>query len=276
MKERFALAFSGSLASSAAVAWLMERHGADVVTVTIDVGQAGDLDDVRARALACGARRAHVIDARDAFARDYVVPALRAGAIGDSSSLLGLADPLVAKALVEVAGIEGADAVAYASSGTPADGAHHDAFHALLRAIDPVRRIVMPAREWGMDASGLSEYARARSLPVALGRSSPHLLIRRAVAPAQAPGAEAHLDIAFEGGVPIALNDVAMTPAELIESLSLIAGHYGLGYGSDVTAPAAVVLGAAYRATEGTDDGVRLTLTRGQYTIDKRPVGSVV
>jgi argininosuccinate synthase len=274
-KERFALAFSGSLASSAAVAWLMERHGADVVTVTVDVGQSGDLDDVRARALACGARRAHVIEARDAFARDHVVPALRAGAI-DDTSLMRLADPLIAKALVDVAGIEDADAVAHASSPTPEDGGHGDAFDAAVRAADPSLRIVTPAREWGMDAARLSDYARARSLPIALGRSSPHLLIRRAVAPAQAPGAEAHLDITFEGGIPVALNDVAMTPAELIESLSLIAGQYGLGFGSGVMAPAAVVLGAAYRATAGADDGVRLTLTRGHYTVDTRPVGSVV
>jgi argininosuccinate synthase len=276
MKERFALAFSGSLASSAAVAWLMERHGADVVTVTVDVGQTGDLDDVRARALACGARRAHVIDARDAFARDYVIPAVRSGAIADTASLSRLADPLIAKTLVEVAGIEAADAVAHASSRTPDAGGHDGSFDALLHAVDPSLRIVTPAREWGMGAPRLAEYVRARGLPATFGRPASHLLIRPAVAPERASSAEAHLDLAFECGVPVALNDVVMTPAELIESLSLIAGQYGLDFGSDVTAPAAVVLGAAYRATSSPDEGVRLTLTPGRYTIEKHPVGSVV
>jgi argininosuccinate synthase len=275
IKERLALAYSGSLASSAAVSWLMEHHGADVVTVTVDVGQTGDLDDVRARALACGARRAHVVDAREAFARECIIPALRAGDARGPSSLVRLADPLIARTLVEVAAIEGADAVAHASSRLAADG--EAAFDLCLRAVDPSLRIVTPVREWGMDGARLAEYARARSLPATPGRPARHLLIRRAADPAHAPGAEAHLDITFERGVPVALNDVTMTPAELIESLSLIAGQYGLGFGSDVPAPAAVVLAAAYRTTGGADEAVRVTLTRHGYTIEKQaPAGSTV
>jgi argininosuccinate synthase len=270
MKERFALAYSGSLASSAAVAWLMERHGADVVTVTVDVGQTGDLEEVRARALACGARRAHVIDARDAFARDYVMPALRSGEAATAASLLRLADPLIAKKLAEIAAIEGADAVAHAAS-------PDSTLQAWLSRIDASLRVVAPAQEWGMDAERLSDYARARSLPGTVRRQAPHLLLRRAVDPALAPEAEAHLDIAFERGVPAMLNDVQMTLAELIESLSLIAGQYGLGYRDAVSAPAAVVLRAAFAAMDGADDVVRLALTRGTYTLDKRsPVGSAL
>jgi argininosuccinate synthase len=98
MKQRIALAYSGSVASSAAVAWLMERHGADVVTVTVDVGQTDDLEEVRARALACGALRAHVIDARDAFARDVAIPILRGG--GEAASFARMADQLTARTLV--------------------------------------------------------------------------------------------------------------------------------------------------------------------------------
>ena len=268
MKERFALAYSGSLASSAAVAWLMERHGADVVTVTVDVGQTGDLEEVRARALACGARRAHVVDARDEFARDYVMPALRSGEA--ASSLVRLADPLIAKKLAEIAAIEAADAVAHAAS-------PDSTLHAWVSRIDASLRVVVPAQEWGMDAERLSDYARVRSLPGTMRRPAPHLLTRSAVDPARAPEVEAHLDIAFERGVPVMLNDVQMTLAELIESLSLIAGQYGLGYRDDVTAPGAVVLRAAFAAMDGADDVVRLALTRGTYTLDKRsPVGSAL
>jgi argininosuccinate synthase len=260
MKERIVLAYSGSLASSAAIAWLLERHGADVVALTVDVGQTDDLEEVRARALACGAVRAHVIDTRDTFARDYVVPALQSG--GRAVSLTRLADPLIAKTLAHIAAIENADAVAHA--GTGAAAADPGGLDAAIAIFDPSLRIIAPAQEWEMDAAHLLEYARARTLPGTPERRQPHLLFRRAVDPARAPRAEARLDIAFERGVPTSLNGVPMTLEELIESLSLIAGQYGLGYGEALAAPAAVVLRAAYAAAAGGDDAVRITLQPGQ------------
>jgi hypothetical protein len=120
-----------------------------------------------------------------------------------------------------------------------------------------------------MDAAGLADYARARTLPGRVTRPEPHLLIRRAVDPARAPRVDAHLDIAFDKGLPAALNGVQMTLQELIESLSLIAGHYGLGYGEPVPAPAAIVLRAAYAASGGEDDSVRVTLQPGTYTVER-------
>jgi argininosuccinate synthase len=265
-KERIVLAYSGSLASSAAIAWLLERHGADVVALTIDVGQTEDLEEVRARALACGALRAHVVDARDAFARDYVVPALARGVI-DAESWCRLADPLIASTLADIAAIESADAIAHAAAG---EGSHQRgaALDAALAAAAPALPVVAPAREWRMDAGSLADYARARSLPGALERREPHLLIRRAGDPARAPQAAARLDLSFEDGVPVSLNGVPMTLVELIESVSLIAGQYGLGHGAQRPVPAAVVLRAAYGAARGRHESVRLSLRPGTYEIE--------
>ena len=265
-KERIVLAYSGSLASSAAIAWLLERHGADVVALTVDVGQTEDLEEVRARALACGALRAHVVDVRDAFARDYVVPAL-AGAAVDAESWRRLADPLIASTLAEIAAIESADAIAHAAAGDETSE-RAAALDAALAAAAPALRLVAPAREWQMDAGRLADYARARSLPGTLDRPQSNLLIRRAGDPARAPEAPAHLNFVFEAGVPVSLNGVPMTLVELIESVSLIAGQYGVGYGTPHPAPAAIVLRAAYGAAGGNDAAVRLSLRPGTYKIE--------
>lgn len=256
MKERVLLAYSGTLASSAAAAWLAERHGAEVVTVTVDVGQTDDLDEVRARALTCGAVRAHVIDARDVFAHDYVIPALRDDA---TRPLATLAHPLIARTLVDVAAIEAVDVVAHASSGSTID--------AEIAAVDQALRLVTPAREWAMGGADLAEYARARRLPSGLPRE-PHLLVRRSIDPARAAGAEAMLVIAFEDGIPVSVNGVSMALQELIESLSLIGGQQGIGHGDGPPAPAAVILRTAYAAAGGANGTARLKLDRGTCAVE--------
>lgn len=261
MKQRIALAYSGSLASSAALAWLLERHDGAVVAVTLDVGQLGDLDDVRSRALAGGALRAHVVDAREAFAQNYAMPALRIALSG--TALAPLADPLIARALVDVAQIEAADAVAHAASA----GERGAQLTGQVSVLDPSVRVLAPAHEWTMDAAQLAAFSRERGLPVGVDRPESNLLIRRASDPARAPEGDAHLDIAFAAGIPVAINGVSMTPAELIESLSLIGGQYGLGFGDAIPSPAAIILGAAYRAAPGGNDAVRVTLERGSYRV---------
>ena len=264
MKQRIALAYSGSLPSSAAVAWLREQHDADVVTVTVDIGQSDALDEVRQRALACGAVRAHVIDARDVFARDYALPALAAHAReAEGEGLGGIADPLIARTLVEVGRIESVQAVAHASATQRWDQ--------LIARIDPAVAVVAPAREWDMDANRLADYARVRHLPGHLGCAAQHLLIRPVQDPARAPGPEAQLDIAFDRGVPVSINGVTMTCQELIESLSLIAGQHGVGFGDTVPAPGAVILRAAYRSAVGPDASVRFKLHIGCYAVVNEP-----
>jgi argininosuccinate synthase len=169
--------------------------------------------------------------------------------------------------LAEIAAIESADAIAHAALADDGPGRAAD-LDAALAALAPRMRVVAPAREWNMDSVRLADYARARSLPGTPERREPHLLIRRVVDPACAPQAAAHLDVQFEGGVPVSLNGVPMTLVELIESVSLIAGQYGLGHGSPQPAPAGVVLGAAYAAARDGDESVRITVQAGSYKIE--------
>src|SRR5206468_5094598 len=103
--ERIVLAYSGGLGTSVAIPWLAEKYGAEIVAVTMDLGQGRGLEDVRDRALAAGAVRAHVLDVREEFARDYILPALQADAIYEDRYPMGtaLGRPLIARKLVEIA-----------------------------------------------------------------------------------------------------------------------------------------------------------------------------
>ena len=163
--ERIVLAFSGGLDTSVAIPWLQEKHRAEVVTVTVDLGQGASPEDVRDRALAIGAARAHVIDARDEFARDFILPALQAGAMYEGRYPLAtaLGRPLIAKYLVEIAHIEGTNAVAHGCSGKGNGQVRMDIS---ARALDPDIRVIAPAREWDLTWQDEIEYARQRGIPL--------------------------------------------------------------------------------------------------------------
>src|SRR6516165_1044339 len=121
--ERIVLAYSGGLDTSVAIPWLKEKYQAEIIAVTMDLGQGKELEEVRDRALATGAVRAHVLDVREEFARDFIVPALKADAVYEDrypmATALGRA--LVAQKLVDVADIERADAVAHCGTASDND-----------------------------------------------------------------------------------------------------------------------------------------------------------
>ncbi|MBI4264280.1 MAG: argininosuccinate synthase [Acidobacteria bacterium] len=266
MRERIVLAYSGGLRTSAAVQWLAERYGAEVVTVTLDIGQSGDLELVRDRALELGAARAHVLDEREAFAREYALRALSADARGDHPvpSLAALARPLVAATLVAIAAIEQAPAVAHGSSTPGMD-------EAIARLAGNVR-IVALTQEWARAGLDVDAYARAHGVsrggPAAGAASARrHLLCRPVSDLSRAPDAAAHVDLTFERDVPVAMNGVPMSVTELIEILSLIAGRHGIGRWNEIEAPAAVALHAAYGALRRSDGHVRLSFFKGQHTV---------
>ena len=152
------LAYSGGFSSSNAIHWLSETTGADVVTVTLDIGQREDLAGIRSRALSCGVRRAHAIDAREELVRDFLLPSLEGGPCDpDAIPLVGeLPAPLIARKLLEVARIEGASRVAHAASGHAIDAAFH--------ALDSGITMLAPAREWQMNPAELIAYARAHGM----------------------------------------------------------------------------------------------------------------
>lgn len=288
MKSPVVLAYAGGIHATAAISWLADTLGVEVVTVTLDVGQGHELTELRARALACGAVRAHAVDARDSFARDVLVPSLFTREPAEAlPSISRLPWPLIARTLTEIARIEGAGAVAHGSTDL--------AFEACIHAVDASVSLIAPAREWTMNDADLIEYARARRLPL-LGPATPGCRIDQNMwgrsiawegedepAAARAPRARgqvhepALVDIHFERRMPTAVNGVPMSPAELIECLSLIGSQHGVGRlhvsltgGRHVLhdAPAATILRAA-AAEVGESGGadVCLRLADGQYTV---------
>lgn len=268
--ERMVLGYSGSLETSIAIAWLAGRFEVEVIAVTLDVGQGRDLTDVRERALAAGAVRAHVLDVRDELARAYVLPALRAGAIEIDGDPLGvaLARPLLARKLVEVARMEGATSIAH---GCQPGSEDETRFERAIAAVDPSMTIVAPLREWKMTQAEQIEYAKAhnilasasprvdanlwaRTIAADEARDDIYLLTR---APDMCPEEPAHLEIGFLRGVPVRANGIEMPLGELIESVETIAGAHGVGRidrsATDrkiYEAPAASVLVMAHRELE--------------------------
>jgi argininosuccinate synthase len=278
--ERIILAYSGGLETSAAIPWLKEHHGAEVVAVTMDLGQERELEAVRDRALAIGALRAHVLDVREPFVHDFVLPALKADALFDDRSPMtaALARPLIAQKLVEIAEIEHAQAVAHGGGGA----GRRAAFDTLIRALQPKLKIVAPAREWAMTPGELVTYARSHGIPLPAGADGPYRSemnlwgrsiqcaplddeppeeIYRLTKPArECPDEPAYVEIQFERGAPAAVNNVAMPMIELIGALNIIASTHGVGRIDSVEhrqgatrlceigeAPAAVLLYAAHR-----------------------------
>lgn len=247
--QRVVLSYSGDLVTSAALAWLLEQGADEVATVTVDLGQGRDLNDVRDRALGIGAARAHVLDVRNAFARDVVVPAWALPL--DQPRAAALARPFVARHTLEIARIEGATAVAHGSAFPSADPVGLEAAFVHAGADLP---LVAPAREWGMDVPALIEFGKARGIPVPSSNTRHVMEVRnlwgRAVTTDALtdPGAEpppdlfvmtrsvaewptepAAVEITFAQGVPVALNGVELPLVDLIVSLDTIAGAHGIG-----------------------------------------------
>jgi argininosuccinate synthase len=222
---RIVLAYSGGIETSIAIPWLAERHRAEIIAVTIDLGQGKEvLEEIRDRALATGALRAHVVDVRDAFARDYIVRALKAGILGDRSPVAAsLAHPLIARKVVEIANIEQATTVAH---GDPAGSA--SPLDRTIRALDPAMTVLAPAGEWGMTLEAQLDYARQHSvtLPVSFSGLGDRASMPRAVSARS--GEPAYVDIAIERGAPVGINGVTMPLLDLIGSLGIIAGAHGI------------------------------------------------
>jgi len=285
---RIVLAYSGGLDTSVAIPWLKEKYNAEIIAVTMDLGQGRELNQIRERAVGAGAVRCHVLDVREEFARDYILPALQAGAMYEERYPLAtaLGRPLIAKKLVEIAQMENATAIAHGCTGKGNDQVRIDVS---ARAIDPRIEVIAPARVWGMSRPEEIEYARVRNVPVPTTKSSPYStdenLWGRSIecgiledpwneppediysltkSPAEAPDAPAYVEIEWEKGVPVAVNGVAMPLTELISSLETIAGVHGVGRIDMVEnrlvgiksreiyeAPAGIVLHNAHRELEG-------------------------
>ena len=253
MAERVVLAYSGGLDTSVGIGWLKDATGKEVVALAIDVGQSGeDMDVIRQRALDCGAVESIVVDAKDEFASDYVVPALKANAHYQKRYPLvsALSRPLIAKYLASTAKELGANSVAHGCTGKGNDQVR---FEAAVAALAPELTSLAPVRDFALTRDKAIEYAAVHNLPIAQSKKSPYSIDQnvygRAVEtgfledPWNAPIEDLYtytqdpavtrepteVIISFDQGVPVAIDGVAVTPLQAIELMNLHAGNQGVG-----------------------------------------------
>ena len=223
------LAFSGGAASVAAVPWLQDHHGVDVVTVAIGVGQRRELEGIRQRALGAGALRCHVLDREAAFATEVVWPAVRAGVEPGLSSLT-LATPLIARSLVEIADMEQAIGVAHAATGSAAAG-----IECAVAALNPDLLVFASAAGHHDASSGMVAEESLWARSIAGGtidnpwEDVPETAFSLTRAPRACPDDPAAIELSFRRGLPVAVNGVAMPVPELLDSVATIAGVHGVG-----------------------------------------------
>jgi argininosuccinate synthase len=234
--ERIVLAHAGGLDTAVAIPWLAETYGAEVIAVTVDLGQKKQwLEEARDRALATGAVRAHVVDVRDDFARDYLVRGLKAGLFQDDPSTMAdsLARPLIAQTLVSIAGIEQARSVAHGEGG----GSGGASLARAVRAIDPnLTMLAVPA----LMSLPREERSPMNSGNPADGRAVPFRTV------SAWPEEPAYVDIALQRGAPTGVNGVSMGWSDLVDSLDILTRAHGVG------SSALVALDVAHRALEST------------------------
>ncbi|MDP9388554.1 MAG: argininosuccinate synthase [Actinomycetota bacterium] len=250
MTKRAVLAYSGGLDTSVAVRWMGEELGVEVIAVAADVGQGGDFEEIRRRALAAGAVEAVVVDCREEYARDFVVPALRANAKyeGKYPLVSSLSRPVIVKHLVAAARDHGADAVAHGCTGKGNDQVR---FEVSTRALAPDLEILAPVRGWGLTREQSIEYAERFDIPITVTKSSPYSIDQnlwgRTIEcgvledPWQQPPEEVYelttptavepseLTIGFEQGVPVSLDGKAKPIQDLIAEVTRVVGSYGWG-----------------------------------------------
>ncbi len=244
------LAYSGGLDTSVILKLMQEKLNAEVITVTVDVGQKDDFKKIKEKALKFGAVKHYMIDAKEEFAKEYLSKAIKANALYEGAYPLAhaLARPLIAKKVVEIAKKENADAIAHGCTGKGNDQVRFDL---AIKALYPGIKIIAPVREWGLTRDWEMEYAKKNGIPVKekiysidenlWGRSieggiledpseeSPEEVFEWTLSPEKTPEKPEYVTIEFEEGIPVALNGKEMDLVELIETLNFIAGKHGVG-----------------------------------------------
>ncbi|MDN4476282.1 argininosuccinate synthase [Demequina sp. SYSU T00192] len=253
MAERIVLAYSGGLDTSVAIGWIAEATGAEVIAVAVDVGQGGeDLEVIRQRALDCGAVEAYVADARDEFAEEYCMPALKANALyHDKYPLVSaLSRPVIVKHIVKAARQFGASTMAHGCTGKGNDQVR---FEVGIVSMAPDLKCIAPVRDLALTRDKAIDYAERNSLPIATTKKNPFSIDQnvwgRAVetgflediwnAPTKDiydytddpafPPVPDEVVITFEQGVPVAIDGQAVTPLQAIEEMNRRAGAQGIG-----------------------------------------------
>jgi len=303
--DRVVLAYSGGLDTSVAIGWLAEQTGAEIVAVALDLGQDGeDMDDIRERALACGAVESVVVDAKDEFADDYCLPAVQANALYmDRYPLVSaLSRPLIVKHLVAAAKEHGATVVSHGCTGKGNDQVR---FEVGVGAMAPDLRVIAPVRDYAWTREKAIIYAEEHSLPIDVTKKSPYSIdqnvwgravetgflediwnspIEELYSYTQNPATPREADeivIRFEKGVPTSIDGKPVTVLQAIQQLNARAGAQGVGRLDIVEdrlvgiksrevyeAPGAITLIAAHMELENVT--VERDLARYKRSVDQR------
>ena len=254
--KKVVLAYSGGLDTSIILKWLQIEYGCEVVTFTADLGQGEELEPARAKAELMGASSIYIEDVREEFVRDFVFPMFRANALYEGLYLLGtsIARPLISKRLVEIAAIEGADAVAHGATGKGNDQVR---FELAAYAINPDIKVIAPWREWDLSSrTKLIDFAGKNQIPIAKDKrgeapfsvdanllhtssegkvledpamEAPEYVYQRTVNPEDAPDTPEYVEIGFEAGDAVSINGVVMSPATILTELNTLGGKHGVG-----------------------------------------------
>jgi argininosuccinate synthase len=252
--NKIILAYSGGLDTSVAIKWLKEQYNTKIIAFYADIGQAENTDAIREKALKTGAVKVYVEDLKEEFVKDYIFTMLRANAVYEGFYLLGtsIARPLIAKRQIEIAGEEGAEAVAHGATGKGNDQVR---FELTYYASNPGIKVIAPWREWPFNSrQSLIEYSERHGIPVTATREKPYSIDRNLfhisyeggiledpwqeppsdmytmiVQPEKAPDEPRYLEISYNQGNPVALNNEPLSPAALLARLNHLAGQHGVG-----------------------------------------------
>lgn len=253
--KKVVLAYSGGLDTSIIIPWLKENYsGCEVIAVCADVGQGDELAPVHDKALKSGASKVYIEDLKQTFIEDYVWPTLKAGAVYEGKYLLGtsFARPVIAKALVAIAQKEGADAIAHGATGKGNDQVR---FELTVKALAPDIKIIAPWREWTIRSrEDAIDYAEKHNIPVPVTKKRPYSMDRNiwhlshegadledpwnapkddlymiCTTPEQAPDKPQYVEIAFEKGIPTAVDGEKLGAVALLEKLNQIGAAHGIG-----------------------------------------------
>ena len=285
--DKAVLAYSGGLDTSVAIKWLKERYNLKVITLTADIGGYSNLEAIRQKALDIGAIKTLVVDAKETFIKSFVFPALQADALYESQYPLAtaLGRPLIAQLLVATAKKEGATIVAHGCTGKGNDQVRFDVS---IAALAPELKVIAPAREWNMTREQTIAYAQDHNIPVPATTASPYSvdenLWGRSIecgaledpwseppkdvfawtrSLEETPGQPSYVEIGFEKGIPLSLDDEKLDGVTLVQRIHELAGEHGIGRIDHVEnrlvgiksrevyeAPAATVLLKAHQALE--------------------------
>src|SRR5947199_4401145 len=252
--KRVVLAYSGGLDTSVILRWLIERYRCEVVAFCADLGQGEELIPIRDKATRAAAVGVPIVDLRAGFVCDVVSPMVRASAVYEGAYLLGtsIARPLIARAQVEVAAKEGADAVAHGATGKGNDQVRFELTYA---ALAPHLRVIAPWREWELNSrTSLIEFAKRHDIPVPVTverpystdrnlfhisyeagvledpwREPPAKMFQLTNDPEAAPDVPLALEIAFERGDPVMVDVERLAPVALLTRPNRLGGEHGIG-----------------------------------------------